>query len=361
MKNLFLKIIPAFVLCLLLLASCREDSKNKQPADDSTTPEAANAQIVTPGSFARAESDMYFNRDVKTKDNLGRFHHGRDIVTAENQTVVRSNRDVLVSTAVFDFDAGPVTITVPDPGRRFLSILVVNEDHYNPLAAFGGGTYSLTKDNVGTRYAQVVLRLFADPNDPKDMEIAHSLQDKVRVVQAGGPGRLQTPKWDKASQDRIRDSLLIAARSIKDFPNAFGRKDQVDPSLHLIATAAGWGGNPSSVAVYKNFTPAGNDGTAIYKLHVPADVPVDAFWSISVYNAKGFFEKNDLDVYNLNSVTSKKNKDGSVDIQFGGCEDKTPNCIPVVKGWNYIVRLYRPHKEILERGWKFPEAVELPK
>jgi hypothetical protein len=30
--------------------------------------------------------------------------------------------------------------------------------------------------------------------------------------------------------------------------------------------------------------------------------------------------------------------------------------LPIVKGWNYTVRLYRPRKEILDGIWKFPEA-----
>ena len=42
-------------------------------------------------------------------------------------------------------------------------------------------------------------------------------------------------------------------------------------------------------------------------------------------------------------------------IQFGGCDGKIPNCIPIVKGWNYAVRLYRPRAEILNGEWKFPE------
>jgi hypothetical protein len=52
----------------------------------------------------------------------------------------------------------------------------------------------------------------------------------------------------------------------------------------------------------------------------------------------------------------KKGEDGSVAIQFGGCDGKTANCLPIVKGWNYMVRLYRPRAEILNGAWTFPEA-----
>ena len=82
---------------------------------------------------------------------------------------------------------------------------------------------------------------------------------------------------------------------------------------------------------------------------------MEAFWSVSVYNAQGYYEKNPQNAYSLNSVTAKKDDDGSVTIQFGGCDGKIPNCLPIMKGWNYTVRLYRPKAEILSGKWKFPE------
>ena len=66
--------------------------------------------------------------------------------------------------------------------------------------------------------------------------------------------------------------------------------------------------------------------------------------------------KNDQNAYSFNNITAKKNPDSSVTIQFGGCDRKTPNCLPIMPGWNYTVRLYRPRKEILDGNWKFPEA-----
>ena len=38
------------------------------------------------------------------------------------------------------------------------------------------------------------------------------------------------------------------------------------------------------------------------------------------------------------------------------CQKNTANCLPIVSGWNYTVRLYRPRKEIIDGSWKFPEA-----
>ena len=90
------------------------------------------------------------------------------------------------------------------------------------------------------------------------------------------------------------------------------------------------------------------------------DVPVDAFWSISVYNAQGYFEKNAENAYSINSITGKNGEDGSITVQFGGKDTRAANHLPIVKGWNYAVRLYRPRTEILDGTWKFPEAQPVP-
>jgi hypothetical protein len=116
-----------------------------------------------------------------------------------------------------------------------------------------------------------------------------------------------------------------------------------------------WGGNPDEDALYLNVTPAKNDGKTMYTLTFK-DVPVDGFWSISVYNAAGYFEPNAANAHSLNDLTAKRQKDGTVTVQFGGCEQGASNCLPIVPGWNYMVRLYRPRREVLEGTWKFPEA-----
>jgi hypothetical protein len=82
---------------------------------------------------------------------------------------------------------------------------------------------------------------------------------------------------------------------------------------------------------------------------------VDGFWSVSVYNAKRFFEQNKYHSYSINNLLAKTSADGSVTLHFGGDPDQ-PNFIYIMPGWNYIVRFYRPRKEILDGTWKFPEA-----
>ena len=136
----------------------------------------------------------------------------------------------------------------------------------------------------------------------------------------------------------------------------FGRRDEVDPEQHLLGTAAGWGGLPQSEAIYGGETAPQPMGE--YQL-TARDVPVDAFWSISVYNKDGFFEPNERGAYNVNSVSAQKNADGSITVHFGGCEDGRVNCLPIMEGWNYAVRMYLPRVDVRDGSYTFPEPTPI--
>jgi hypothetical protein len=316
---------------------------------------AADAPVpVTPENFPRAESDLFFSGVVKD-GGFGKFMHRREPTPLAKQTVIRMNRDTFYSAAVFDLDAGPVTIALPDPGKRFLSMQVIDEDEYTPEVAYGGGVHTLTKEQVGARYVMVAVRILVDPADPHDIEAVQALQDAIKVSQPGGPGTFKIPNWDASSQIKVRDALLDLAATVPDTKGMFGPRGKVDPVRRLIGSAAAWGGNPQEDALYLNVAPTRNDGKTIYKINVK-DVPVDGFWSISVYDERGYFVANPQNAYSLNSITAKPGEDGSFAIQFGGCDGKIVNCLPTPPDWNYLVRLYRPKPEILNGAWTFPEA-----
>ena len=324
-------------------------------ATAAAAPKPVSATVpVTIENFIRAESDMYM-AGLAQDGGLGKLAHHREAASVENQTIIRMNRDTLYSSGVFDLDAGPVTITMPNPGKRFMALQVINEDHFVPSVYYGPGVRTLTRENVGTRYVAVGIRTLADPNSPDDLKQAHALQDAIKVSQKE-PGKIEIPNWDPLSQKQLRDALLVLAQTMPNFGKAFGTKEQVDPVRHLLGTAAGWGGNPDKDATYLNVTPAKNDGKTVYRLNV-INVPVEAFWSVSVYNAAGYYEPNASNSYSVNGITGKKATDGAIVVQFGGCDGKIPNCIPTMAGWNYTVRLYRPRAEILNGHWKFPEPM----
>jgi hypothetical protein len=308
---------------------------------------------VSPDNFVRAESDLYFGNVVKD-GGFGKFHHIRELSPIDNQLVIRQNRDTLYSAGVFDLDAGSVTITMPDASGRFMSLQTITENHYVPEVSYAGGAHMLTLDETGTRYVMAAVRTLVDPNNPADLDAVRALQDGLTVQQDGG-GTFEVPDWDPVSQKAVRDALLALARTLPDSKRAFGTQQDTDPVRHLICSASAWGGNPEKDALYLSANPPRNDGTTVHRLTV-GDVPVDGFWSVTVYNKDGFFTANPQNAYSLNNITAARSGDGSVEIQFGGCDGSVPNCLPITAGWNYLVRLYRPRQEILDGSWTFPEA-----
>lgn len=215
-----------------------------------------SAVPVTVDNFVRAETDLYMGGILRDSGGaLGKFNHRREVASIDDQTVIRLNRDTLYSSALFDLDAGPATVTLPDAGKRFRSLQVISEDHYGPMVVYTPGAHTLTREKVGTRYAAVAIRMLVDPNDQKDVQQVHALQDAVKVGQKSA-GRFEVPSWDPESQKKVRDALLVLATTLPDFKKAFGPKGQVDPVRRLIGTAAAWGGNPDRDAIYLNVMPA---------------------------------------------------------------------------------------------------------
>lgn len=318
---------------------------------------AAEAGVpVNVTNYVRAESDMQMKAYAAKAGGAGRLLHLREPYSADNQTTIRPNRDTLYSMLVLDLSE-PTVLIKPESPERFQSLLVISQDHYMPVVKHGGGKVRLTRESVGTRYALALFRTFCDPNDPDDLRAAHELQDQI-VIQADSRGELDLPDWDEASLVETRRTINALGSKLSDFSAGFGERGRVDPVMHLLAAAYGWGGNPARAATYFGVSPPQNDGQTPHTLVMPKDVPVGAFWSITVYNAEGFLEKNDRDTYSYNSVTASPESDGRVAIRFGG-DASEPNHLPITAGWSYVVRLYLPEWEIIEGDWAPPTATPL--
>ena len=144
-----------------------------------------------------------------------------------------------------------------------------------------------------------------------DVAAVNALQDAIKVDEPGGPGSFQVANWDAGSQVDVRTALMVLAGTLPDVKGMFGPRGKVDPVRRLIGAGAAWGGVPDTDALYLNVTPADNDGRIVHRLMVK-DVPVDGFWSISVYDADGRFAPNPQKAYTVNSVTGKREPDGSM-------------------------------------------------
>ena len=261
---------------------------------------AAVAPEVTANNYVRAETDVQMKGYIASYDSFGKLAHFREPYDVDNQVTVSGNRDTLYSVGVFDLQS-PLTVTPPETGGRYQSLMIVSQDH-SIWSFYGPRTGALTEEKVGTRYVFLAIRTFMDPNDEKDMKAAHRLQDAIRFEQAD-IANFEVPDWNKEEVEQMRDTIRVVASTVRDLSRMFGKKENLAP---------------------------------VYRMPV------------NKYNA-----------YSFNNVTAKKAKDGSVTIHFGG-DPEADNFLPIVPGWNYIVRMYKPGPEILDGSWTFPspQAVE---
>ena len=310
---------------------------------------ATDPITVNVDNFDRAQTDMEFDGIIKLAGGINTLHHNRTPTPIDKQNVIRMNRDTLYSLGVVDISKG-ATVTLPDAGKRYMSLMVINNDGYVNEVFYGGGAHDLNVDKFDTPVVGLVIRTLANPEDQADLAAAHALQDKI-VIAAESDAAFEMPDYDKASYEATLNPILDLAKGLARYIDTFGAKDEVNPVHFMIGTASAWGGLPDKDAVYVNVQPDLPVGE--YELTVK-DVPVKGFWSISLYNAKGYFQENDLKAYSLNNLTAKPNSDGSYTVRFGGCGDGVENCLPIMDGWNYAVRMYEPEQSIQDGTWTFP-------
>ena len=126
--------------------------------------------------------------------------HMRVLTTPANQSVVTPNNDTLYSQSWIDLAQGPVRVTLPRTGDRYLSVAFMDM-YSNNFAVLGtrttggdGGTFtvvgpsSATTDPLAirspTRWTWMLVRLLVDGD--ADLPAAHALQDRFRVEGHGG-------------------------------------------------------------------------------------------------------------------------------------------------------------------------------
>ena len=137
-----------------------------------------------------------------------------------------------------------------------------------------------------------------------------------------------------------------------------------------IVTQLGLGANLPEDAIYPiNLTDeAGKptDGVNNYTIHFDkgATPPVNAFWSITLYDDKGFQVSNVLNRFAVSSwMPFVYNPDGSLDLHFQSESpgaDKEANWLPSPKGpFNLTMRLYAPKAEALTGKWNPPPVVKV--
>ena len=121
----------------------------------------------------------------------------------------------------------------------------------------------------------------------------------------------------------------------------------------------GWG--QKYLASYLDSDKDWLDGARSYKLHVPADVPAAAFWSLTVYDVSSRcpIDNKTKQADRSSRMELLKNSDGSIDLYFGpeAPNGKEKNWVQTVKGksWFPYFRLYSPTERFFDQSWILPD------
>jgi hypothetical protein len=143
-----------------------------------------------------------------------------------------------------------------------------------------------------------------------------------------------------------------------------------DYNLRALVAFLGLGANIPEDAVYPTSAvdSAGNpyNGANKYVMHFAKGQtpPVNAFWSLTMYNADGYFIANPINRYAIgNRNPLKYNTDGSLDLYFQNTspgKDKESNWLPAPAGiFNLCLRLYWPKEEFLSGNWTPPPVKKM--
>jgi hypothetical protein len=306
----------------------------------------------------------------------------RDLLKAGEDKIVRSNNDTLYKTAFVYLGNGPVVLRSNSPSKeRFSSFQLQDDRNANYRNIIGpDGSYTLYHGEkpgtitgeaveVPSLLSAVITRIeVKDPNDATDMAGAQAVFDGITIE---GPTISEMPKVDVLSgfdeqvvqEANKRMDETAASVPFSEMIVGPGQEPGKDvPYLyHSAGTKVGWGGPATSHSAYDSmFTDAsgatleGSKGDYVLVTEAP---PVNAFWSITVYDSTtGRLHPNDDDRYHINDTTAVKNEDGTYTFRFKvKCEEGDVNCLEVPAGpFDVAARYYLPEPEIMSGKWKMP-------
>ena len=309
---------------------------------------------VTVENFVVSETHMYIKKYFERIGQVNTFFHHRDFEI--DNSVIRMNLDTLYSIAIIDLNTGPVSINLPQIDDRYLSCNVLDENHYEVLFTKNGGKYTFKPEDHEGRYLVCIMRILVKQRTPEEIQHVNQIQESLIIEANDYPRKLNLPEYDLKSYEYVKGLIknLFETSPQMTSRGMFGSKEEVNELKHLMGVYLGWGGLKEEYVIYDSRFVDNNDGRTEYQLNF-GEVPIDAFWSIIVYDNNGYIYEQGNNT--LNNFTTIPNEDGTYTINFSNDNSKINN-LNIGKGWNYTIRMYEPREEILNGSWKFPKEQE---
>ncbi|MCW8846586.1 MAG: DUF1214 domain-containing protein [Gammaproteobacteria bacterium] len=311
----------------------------------------------------------------------------RNLLKAGEDKIVRSNNDTLYKTAFVYLGDGPVVLRSNAPSQeRFSSFQLQDDRNANYRNIIGpAGSYTLYYGEkpetitgeaveVPSLLSAVVTRIeVKDKNDAADLAGAQAVFDGITIE---GPTIGEMPVVDLLSgfdeqvvqEAHRRMGELAGVVPFSKMIVGPGQEPGKDvPYLyHSAGTKEGWGGPSTSHSAYEAiFTDESGEtleGAKGEYLLVTEAPPVNAFWSVTVYDSTtGRLHPNDDDRYHINNTTAVKNEDGTYTFGFKlKCQQGDVNCLVVPAGpFDVTARYYLPEPEIMSGEWTMPRPARV--
>lgn len=299
---------------------------------------------MTAKEFIQAESRAFISTFIG-RNGINEWFHFQALANKDDKWVVSPNNDTIYSISAVNATDG-FTLVVPDVGDRFVSTHIIGENHMSPFYLYGGGTYKFTRDQFESDYVAIGIRMGTN-GTPEDVKhIVEDLQPQYKILNANPADTMVRPDTEKML--KVREAMIV---QYDDLPDTFGvmvdhTSKVTDWEKFTYATAGAWGLSPDHTAMYAPYTLDGVKGGKCYTATYPA-VPVDAFFSITVYGQDKFLmaDHDNIVSSNQNAIV---NEDGSFTVVYGDmdCKVKGKNFLYTPEdNWSFLMRAYKPNVE----------------
>jgi len=302
--------------------------------------------VITPENFIHADSTRAFFKELEqSKGKVNVIRPVREFTDADNQDVIRMNRDTLYTRVVLDVKGGATISTKKYKG--FQNINVIDINHSQIASLTGHGTLKINESMLTEgQHVYVIVRtgLLRDLPEKEMMAKAHKAQDDISISFKSSEPFVPSVEYDFSTLDTVKYKILreFALNPQKDVAkDGLGTVKERDPDKARVIVAIGWGALAGQEAVYAPFT--GYKERASFTITDKPNSHETGFFSITIYNADGYIATIN---YAINSDDMIQNKDGSYTITFLASgetvKEGEKNIVRTPRGkfWTGVLRSY---------------------
>ena len=329
------KIVLSAVLIVTLSLAAQANTVLNTEKAVTTSQKSDKGVVITPENFIQADSVRAFYKEIEqSKGKVNVVRPVRELTNADNQDVIRMNRDTLYTRVVLDVKGGATITTKEYPGYQNINVIDVNHGQIASLT--GHGTLKVDESMLTEgHHVYVIVRtgLLRKLPEKEMMGKAHQAQDNVSVTFKSSEPFVPPVKYDFTTLDKVKYKILkeFAQNPDKDVAKkGLGTVKERDPDAARVVVAIGWGALAGQQAVYSAFT--GYKERVSFTIDTKPNANKTGFYSITIYNADGYIATIN---YAINSDDLVANKDGSYTITFLASGE------PIKEGEKNIVRTPR--------------------